>query len=191
MNPKFKGRQPNRITTQFILMRAEILAVEQVNNWMNFKKIMWMSLNIQKFDHKTRTTRNTNTDNIRRVLDNRLGPLFSQMNYPGPPRRAPDQSYTKLRSTQPSCRKQWIDSLTYTNPQTQTTPYRNQNQSTILNVELMRIITNPFSVPKEIQHQQIAGEAVQVHHAPREIFSTNGNVRRVASSTDSIVSGQI
>ncbi|KAA6380749.1 MAG: hypothetical protein EZS28_023726 [Streblomastix strix] len=28
-------------------------------------------------------------------------------------------------------------------------------------------------------------------HAPRETFSTNGNVRKVASSTDSIVSGQV
>ncbi|KAA6371055.1 MAG: hypothetical protein EZS28_033419 [Streblomastix strix] len=61
----------------------------------------------------------------------------------------------------------------------------------ILNVDLMVMITNPFSVPKRIKHQQIAEEAAQVHHAPRETFSTNGNVRKVASSTDSIVSGQI
>ncbi|KAA6334647.1 MAG: hypothetical protein EZS28_053043, partial [Streblomastix strix] len=51
--------------------------------------------------------------------------------------------------------------------------------------------TNPFSVPKGIQHQQISGEAAQVFHAPRETFSTNGSVRRVASSTDSIDSGQV
>ncbi|KAA6360315.1 MAG: hypothetical protein EZS28_044159 [Streblomastix strix] len=42
-----------------------------------------------------------------------------------------------------------------------------------------------------MQHQQIAGEAAQVFHAPGETFSTNGNVRRIASSTDSIVSGQV
>ncbi|KAA6310131.1 MAG: hypothetical protein EZS28_056367, partial [Streblomastix strix] len=36
------------------------------------------------------------------VMDNRLGPLFSQMNYPGPPGMDPDQSNTKLRSRQPT-----------------------------------------------------------------------------------------
>ncbi|KAA6373088.1 MAG: hypothetical protein EZS28_031383 [Streblomastix strix] len=41
-----------------------------------------------------------------------------------------------------------------------------------------------------MQHQQIAGEAAQIHYAPRETFSINGTVRKVASSTDSIVSGQ-
>ncbi|KAA6358630.1 MAG: putative reverse transcriptase [Streblomastix strix] len=55
----------------------------------------------------------------------------------------------------------------------------------------MGILANPFSVPKGIQHQQNAGEAAQVQHAPRETFSTNGNVRKVASSTDNIVSGQV
>ncbi|KAA6370065.1 MAG: hypothetical protein EZS28_034408 [Streblomastix strix] len=125
------------------------------------------------------------------VLDNHLGPLFSQMNYPGPPGRAPDQSHTKLRSRQPTSRRQWIVPPTQTNPQSQITPNPNQNQSSILNVDLMGIFTNPFSVPKGIQHQQIAGEASQVQHAPKDIFSTNGNVRKVASSTDSIVSGQV
>ncbi|KAA6391068.1 MAG: hypothetical protein EZS28_013402 [Streblomastix strix] len=120
-----------------------------------------------------------------------LGPLFSQMNYPGPPGKAPDQSNTKLRSRQPTSRRQKTVSLTYTTPQNQTTPYPNQNQSSILNVDLMGIITNPFSVPKGMQHQQIAGETAQVLYAPRETFSINGNVRRVASSTDSIVSGQV
>ncbi|KAA6359134.1 MAG: hypothetical protein EZS28_045339, partial [Streblomastix strix] len=80
------------------------------------------------------------------VLDSHLGPLFSQMNYPGPPGRAPDQSNTKLRSRQPTSRRQRTDSLTQTTPQSQTTPYPNQNQSSILNVDLMGIITNPFSV---------------------------------------------
>ncbi|KAA6402492.1 MAG: hypothetical protein EZS28_001973 [Streblomastix strix] len=42
-----------------------------------------------------------------------------------------------------------------------------------------------------MQHQQIAGEAAQVFHALGETFSTNVNVRRVASSTDSIASGQV
>ncbi|KAA6369120.1 MAG: hypothetical protein EZS28_035352 [Streblomastix strix] len=125
------------------------------------------------------------------VLDNRLGPLFSQMNYPGPSRRAPDQSNTKLRSRQPTSRRQWIVPPTQTNPQSLITPYPNQNQSSILNVDLIGIFTNPFSVPKGIQHQQIAGEAAQVNHAPREKFSTNGNVKKVASSTDGIVSGQV
>ncbi|KAA6353128.1 MAG: hypothetical protein EZS28_051345 [Streblomastix strix] len=70
---------------------------------------------------------------------------------------------------------QWIAPLTQTNPQSQITPYPNQNQSSILNVDLMGINTNPSSVPKGIQHQQFAGEAAQVQHAPRETFSTNGN----------------
>ncbi|KAA6375719.1 MAG: hypothetical protein EZS28_028755 [Streblomastix strix] len=125
------------------------------------------------------------------VFDNRLGPLFSQMNYPGPPGRASDQSNTKLRSRQPTSRRQWVVSSTQTNPQSQITPYPSWNQSSILNVDLLGIFTNPFSVPKGIQHQQNAGEAAYVQHAPRETFSTNGNVRKVASSTDSIVSGQV
>ncbi|KAA6395572.1 MAG: hypothetical protein EZS28_008897 [Streblomastix strix] len=56
------------------------------------------------------------------------------------------------------------DSLSNINRQTQsvTTPYRNQNQNSKLNVDFMRMITSPFSVPKGIQLQQIAGEAVQV-----------------------------
>ncbi|KAA6366984.1 MAG: hypothetical protein EZS28_037488, partial [Streblomastix strix] len=83
------------------------------------------------------------------------------MNYPGPPGRAPDQSNTKLRSRQPTSRRQRTYSLIQTTPQSQTTPYPNQNQSSILNVDLMGIITNPFSVPKGMQHQQIAGEAAQ------------------------------
>ncbi|KAA6361258.1 MAG: hypothetical protein EZS28_043216 [Streblomastix strix] len=37
--------------------------------------------------------------------NSRLGPLFSQMNYPGPPGRASDQSNTKLRSRQPTRRR--------------------------------------------------------------------------------------
>ncbi|KAA6374496.1 MAG: hypothetical protein EZS28_029974 [Streblomastix strix] len=55
----------------------------------------------------------------------------------------------------------------------------------------MVIITNPISVPKGIQQKQIAGEDAQVFHAPREILSTNVNVRRVASSTDSFDSSQV
>ncbi|KAA6396260.1 MAG: hypothetical protein EZS28_008214 [Streblomastix strix] len=55
----------------------------------------------------------------------------------------------------------------------------------------MGIITNPFSVPKGIQHQQIAEKAAQVHHTNKEIFPTNGNVTWVASSINSIVSGQV
>ncbi|KAA6368679.1 MAG: hypothetical protein EZS28_035793, partial [Streblomastix strix] len=113
------------------------------------------------------------------------------MNYSGPPGRAPDQSNTKLRSRQPTSRRQWIVPPTQTNPQSQITPNSNQNQSSILNVDLMGIFTNPFSVPQGIQHQQNAGEAAQVQHAPRDTFSTNGNVRKVASSTDGIVSGQV
>ncbi|KAA6388976.1 MAG: hypothetical protein EZS28_015495, partial [Streblomastix strix] len=122
---------------------------------------------------------------------NHLGPLFSQMNYPGPPGRAPDQTNTKLRSRQPTSRRQKIVSLTQTTPQSKTTPYPNQNQSSILNVDLMGIITNPFSVPKKMQHQLIAGEEAQVFHAPRGTFSINESVERVASSTDSIASGQV
>ncbi|KAA6370918.1 MAG: hypothetical protein EZS28_033555 [Streblomastix strix] len=113
------------------------------------------------------------------------------MNYPGPPEMAPDQSNTKLRSRPPTSRRQKTVSLTQTTPQSQTTLYPNQNQSSILNVDLMGIITNPFSVPKGMQHQQIAGEAAQVFHAPGGTFLTNGKVRRIASSTDSIVSGQV
>ncbi|KAA6359196.1 MAG: hypothetical protein EZS28_045277, partial [Streblomastix strix] len=100
------------------------------------------------------------------VLDSHLEPLFSQMNYPGPPWRAQDQSITKRISRQSTSRIQKIVPLTQTTPQSQTTPYPNQNQRTILNVDLMRIFTNSFSVPKGIQHQQIAGEAAQVLHAP-------------------------
>ncbi|KAA6373128.1 MAG: hypothetical protein EZS28_031344, partial [Streblomastix strix] len=48
-----------------------------------------------------------------------------------------------------------------------------------------------MDIPKGIQHQQIAGEAAQVQHAPRDTSSMNENVRKVASSTDSIVSGQV
>ncbi|KAA6385623.1 MAG: hypothetical protein EZS28_018854 [Streblomastix strix] len=125
------------------------------------------------------------------VLDSHLGPLFSQMNYPGPPGRDPDQSNTKLRSRQPTSKRQKIVSLSQTTPQSQTTPYPNLNQGSILNVDLMGIITNPFSVPKGMQHQQIAREAAQVFHALEETFSANGNIRRVASSTDSIASGQV
>ncbi|KAA6359176.1 MAG: hypothetical protein EZS28_045297 [Streblomastix strix] len=124
-------------------------------------------------------------------FNSRLGPLFSQMNYPRPPGKASDQSYTKIRSRQPTSRKQKIVSLTQTTPQSQTTPYPNQNQSSILNVDLMEIISNPFSVPKGIQHQQIEEEEAYVHHAPRETFPKKGNVRKVISSTDSIVSGQV
>ncbi|KAA6352847.1 MAG: hypothetical protein EZS28_051626 [Streblomastix strix] len=113
------------------------------------------------------------------------------MNYPGPPGRAPDQSITKLRSRQPTSRRQWIVPPTQTNPQSQITPYANQNQSSILKVDFMGIFTNPFSVPKGIQHQQNTEEAAQDQHAPRETFSTYGNVRKIASSTDSIVSGQV
>ncbi|KAA6355273.1 MAG: hypothetical protein EZS28_049200, partial [Streblomastix strix] len=109
----------------------------------------------------------------------------------GTAREGPDQSHTKLRSRQPTCRRQWIVLSTQTNPQSQITPNLNQNQSSILNVDRMGIFTNPFSVPKGIQHQQNAGEAAQVQHAHRETFSTNGNVRKVASSTDSLVSGQV
>ncbi|KAA6391586.1 MAG: hypothetical protein EZS28_012885 [Streblomastix strix] len=125
------------------------------------------------------------------VLDSHLGLLFSQMNYLGPPGRAPDQSNTKLRSRQPTSRRQRTVSLTQTTLQSQTIPYPNLNQSSILNVDLMGIITNLLSVQKGMQHQQIAGEAAQVLHAPRETFSINGNVRRAAFSTDSIVSGQV
>ncbi|KAA6390316.1 MAG: hypothetical protein EZS28_014157 [Streblomastix strix] len=125
------------------------------------------------------------------VLDSRLELLFSQMIYSGPPGRAPDQSNTKLRSRQPTSRRQWIVPPTQTTPQSQITPYPNQNQSSILNVDLMGIFANPFSVPKGMQHQQIVGEAAQVKHAPRETCSTNVNVRKISSSTDSIVSGQV
>ncbi|KAA6388102.1 MAG: hypothetical protein EZS28_016373 [Streblomastix strix] len=48
-----------------------------------------------------------------------------------------------------------------------------------------------MDIPKGMQHQQSAGEAAQVQHAPSETFSSSGNVRKVASSTDSIVSGQV
>ncbi|KAA6374188.1 MAG: hypothetical protein EZS28_030283, partial [Streblomastix strix] len=109
----------------------------------------------------------------------------------GTAREGSDQSSTELRSRRLTSRKQWIVSPTQTNPQSQTTAYPNQNQSSILNIDLMGIITNPFSVPKRMQHQQIAGEAAQVHHAPGETFSTNGNVRKVASFTDSLVLGQV
>ncbi|KAA6366961.1 MAG: hypothetical protein EZS28_037511, partial [Streblomastix strix] len=108
------------------------------------------------------------------------------MNYPGPPGRAPDQLCAKLRSRQPTSRRQWIVSLTQIYPYSQITHFPNQNQSSILNVDLIGIITNPFSVPKEMQHQQIIGEAAQVHHAPIEIFPTNGNTKKVAPSTNSI-----
>ncbi|KAA6400293.1 MAG: hypothetical protein EZS28_004180 [Streblomastix strix] len=104
---------------------------------------------------------------------------------------ATDQSNRKLRSRLPTSKRQRIAPLTQTNPHSQTTPYPNQNQSSILNVDLMRIISNPFSVPNGIQHQQIVGKAAKVYHAPRVTFSTNGNVRKLESSTNSIVSGQV
>ncbi|KAA6395263.1 MAG: hypothetical protein EZS28_009208 [Streblomastix strix] len=85
-----------------------------------------------------------------------------------------------------------IDSPSNINkPTEKTTSDPNENQSSILNADLMGMITNPFSIQKGIQHQYIAADAAQVYHAPRETFSTNGNVRKVASSTDSIVSGQV
>ncbi|KAA6389443.1 MAG: hypothetical protein EZS28_015033 [Streblomastix strix] len=84
------------------------------------------------------------------MLDSHFGPLFSQMNYPGPPGRAPDQSYTKLRSRQPINRRQRIVPHTWTTPKT-----------------------------------------AQVHPAFRDTFQTYGNVKNVASSIDSIVSGQV
>ncbi|KAA6379832.1 MAG: hypothetical protein EZS28_024642 [Streblomastix strix] len=125
------------------------------------------------------------------VLDSRFGSLFRQMNYLGPPGMAPDQSNTKLRSRQPTSRRQWIVPVTQTNPQSQNAPFPNQNQSSILNVYLTGITTNPFSDPKAIQRQQIAEQVAQVHHAPRETFSIDGKVRRVISSTDSIASSQV
>ncbi|KAA6396261.1 MAG: hypothetical protein EZS28_008215 [Streblomastix strix] len=42
------------------------------------------------------------------VLDSSIGPLCSQMNYPGPLGMAPNQSCTKMRSRQPTSRRQWI-----------------------------------------------------------------------------------
>ncbi|KAA6373552.1 MAG: hypothetical protein EZS28_030921 [Streblomastix strix] len=78
-----------------------------------------------------------------------------------------------------------------TNPLSQTTPFLNQNQSLILNVDFVEMITNPFSVPKETQHQQIAEEAAYVQLAPRETFQTEGKVRKVLSYTNCIVSGQV
>ncbi|KAA6369975.1 MAG: hypothetical protein EZS28_034498 [Streblomastix strix] len=90
------------------------------------------------------------------------------MKYPGPLWRVTDQSNTKLRSRQPTNRRQQIVPPTQTNPQSQITPYSNQNQRSFLNKK-----------------------TAQVQHAPRETFSTNGNIRKVASSTDSIVSGQV
>ncbi|KAA6394461.1 MAG: hypothetical protein EZS28_010014 [Streblomastix strix] len=185
MNPKYKGRQQNRIITQFPLMQAGILSVEQVNNKINFKKTLQMRLNYQRKDHWVKATRNTNIENTKGVRKSKETARHKHNE------RALDQSYTKLRSKQPISRRQRIVPLTQTNPKNQTTPYPNQNQGSILSVDLMGIITNPFSVPKGMQYQQIAGEAAQVHHALRETFSTNGNVRRVASSTDRIASGQV
>ncbi|KAA6365936.1 MAG: hypothetical protein EZS28_038538 [Streblomastix strix] len=193
MNPKYEGKLLNRILTQFILIQAGILAMEHVNNKMNFWKTLKTSLNIQKLDHLAKSVRNIPKENItgvRKTLDSHLGPLFSQQNYLGPPGMALDQSNTKLRSTQLTSRRLKIVPLIQTNSQSQTIPYPNLNQSSILNVDFMRMFTNPFSVLKGILHQQIAGDTAQVHHAPRGTFSINGNVRKVASPTDSIASGQ-
>ncbi|KAA6343684.1 MAG: hypothetical protein EZS28_052292 [Streblomastix strix] len=60
-----------------------------------------------------------------------------------------------------------------------------------MNVNLITIISNPYLVSKGIQHQQISGEAAYINYATRDTFSTNRNVRKVASSTDSIISGQV
>ncbi|KAA6397541.1 MAG: hypothetical protein EZS28_006933 [Streblomastix strix] len=128
--------------------------------------------------------------NNNQALNSHLGQLLSQKSYPGRPGRAPDQSHTKLRSRQPTSRRQRIAPLTQINPQSQNTPNPNQNYSSNLNVELTRKFINPFSVPKGIKHQQIAGDAAQTHHASRETFPTNGNVRNEAPSKDSIVLGQ-
>ncbi|KAA6374111.1 MAG: hypothetical protein EZS28_030361 [Streblomastix strix] len=146
----------------------------------------WGSQKKQR-NHQAQTQRYYNNQ----MLDSHLGPLFSQMNYSGPPGRAPDQSNTKLRSRQPTCRRQKMVLQTYTTPQSQITPYPNWNQSSILNVDIMGIFINSFPVPKGMQHQQIAGEVAQVHNSPRETFSTNGNGIKVTSSKDSIVSGQV
>ncbi|KAA6385093.1 MAG: hypothetical protein EZS28_019380 [Streblomastix strix] len=136
----------------------------------------------RKHQRSQKKQRNNQTQTLwyynNQVLNSHLGPLFSLMNYPGPPGRIQDQSNTKQRSRQPTSKRQKIVPLTQTNIHRQTTPYPNQNQNSILNVDLMGIITNPFSVPKGIQHKQIAGEAAQVFHAPRETFSINGNVKR-------------
>ncbi|KAA6398099.1 MAG: hypothetical protein EZS28_006376 [Streblomastix strix] len=42
-----------------------------------------------------------------------------------------------------------------------------------------------------MQHQQVAREAAQVHHKPRETFPINGNARKIAFSRDCIVRGQV
>ncbi|KAA6399046.1 MAG: hypothetical protein EZS28_005427 [Streblomastix strix] len=123
--------------------------------------------------------------------DSHLGTLFSQMSIPGRQLRASNQSFMKLISKQPTSRRQRIAPLTQKSSQSEAIPYLNLNQSSILNVDLMGIITNPFSVPKGMQHQQMAGDSAQVFHAPGETFSINGNAKRVASSTGSIVSGQV
>ncbi|KAA6402783.1 MAG: hypothetical protein EZS28_001693 [Streblomastix strix] len=59
-----------------------------------------------------------------------------------------------------------------------------------LNVDLAGMKTNPFIVPKGTMYQLTAYEAAQAHHVPSEILSKNGNIRKVASSTDSIDSSQ-
>ncbi|KAA6400553.1 MAG: hypothetical protein EZS28_003916 [Streblomastix strix] len=97
----------------------------------------------------------------------------------------------KLRSIQPTSRRQWIAFPTQTYLQSQTTPYPNQNQSSILSIDLVGMITNPFIVPKGMYHQYIADEAAYVFQASRVTFPTDRKVRIVESTTDSIVSGQI
>ncbi|KAA6379380.1 MAG: hypothetical protein EZS28_025092 [Streblomastix strix] len=113
------------------------------------------------------------------------------MIFPRQPGWAQDQSYTKLRSRLQTSRRHRIPFLTQTKPQSQTTPQSNQNQSLILNVDLVKIIINQTIVPKGMQAQQIAGETLQARYALKKTFSIFENVKKVFSSIDSIVSGKM
>ncbi|KAA6369168.1 MAG: hypothetical protein EZS28_035306 [Streblomastix strix] len=125
------------------------------------------------------------------VFDSHHGLWFSQMSYQVLQRSTPDQSYMKLRTRQPTDNGQQISPPAQTDPQSQTTSFLNQNQSSILNTDLVEMITNPFTFPKRLQHQQNVEEAAQVQLAPIETFPTYGKVRKVVSSKDCIVLGQI
>ncbi|KAA6319574.1 MAG: hypothetical protein EZS28_054796, partial [Streblomastix strix] len=131
------GEQQDEFQEDFIdeSQLLEIRPLEKSNKKHKFRKH-------QRRQKKQRNNQaQTQWYNSNQVLDSHLGPMFSQMNYPGPPGRAPDQSNTKLRSIQPTSRRQRTVPLIQATPQSQTTPYPNQNQSSILNVDLMGIFT--------------------------------------------------
>ncbi|KAA6401474.1 MAG: hypothetical protein EZS28_003008 [Streblomastix strix] len=206
--PRYRGDQLNRITTESTLIEAAISVVEQENWKKNFWMILLTKHKIQEKTTKQKVDETQSQKTLKKLekaqkqlsinttLLQQLGVIqqTSTIVWLDQPfmtaRDGPDQSNTKLRSRQPTSRRQWIVPLKQMKPKSYTLTYPNQNQSQILNVDIRGMIINTFPVPKGIQHQQIAGDAAQVYHAPRETFLTNGKVIKVIYSADRTVSTQ-